>query len=106
MNACPMNKDIPIFMIISGSIACALLLVVMVAGDDKESNSCGNACAGVLLVALVAVNIWGSVLIFQKWNEWGVLKHHPAIGCHNDMYVFGFSLLVIFWLMVPCVFCS
>ena len=58
------------------------------------------------LLTLFGWNIAGSVWVFSKWSDWDVLKVSKTHGCYKDLYLFAFSLLIIFWVCGPCGVCG
>merc|ERR1719378_383508 len=104
---CPMEPWIPIFMIVGGAVSLVTILLTLLLSCAKSAEK-GGAIIG-LTVLLVLVGLFtfgwyiaGSVWVFSKWSDWDVLKKRPDGGCYNDLYLFAFSLLIIFWVCGPC----
>ena len=107
IDQCPMQPWVPKFMIISGGAAVVILLLsACVFGCKARGNSRTTTLFGVILALAVlfaiAWNIAGSVWVFQKWGSWGKVHGDASKGCHEDLYLFAFAYLVIFWITCPC----
>merc|ERR1711962_275464 len=102
---CPMEPWIPIFMIVGGAVSLVtiVLTVLLTAAKNKEMK--GLAIGATILLVILGLftfgwYIAGSVWVFSKWSKWDELK--KAGGCYNDLYLFAFSILIIFWVCGPC----
>merc|ERR1712164_158088 len=107
IDECHMQPWIPIFMIVAGAVGILHLLLAMCLNGAKSAEKSTLAlCVGILfaVVALFtfAWNIAGSVWGFKKWSTWDDVKDKPKQGCYNDLYLFAFAYLIIFWITCPC----
>ena len=104
-----MDDGIPKFLMTSGglSIVLALILGIRILTDE---SSLGKVFIGFFVVGfffLFGIQIWGSYVVFRKWSSWNSFyKHNPDIGCDNTTYLFSFSMLIIYWTLGPCIFCT
>lgn len=108
LHQCPMEKWIPIWMIVAGSglfmvILCHTFIII----GNKTKYFCIGICSVVLLILteifMSAWNIGGSVWVFKKWSSWSTVKATDE-GCHHGLYMFAFVYLIIYWVSVPCRF--
>merc|ERR1712183_236949 len=102
---CPMEPWIPIFMIVGGAVSLVTMILGIMLTAAKASDKGGVVIGVTILLALVGLftfgwYIAGSVWVFSKWSDWDQLK--KAGGCYNDLYLFAFSLLIVFWVCGPC----
>jgi len=106
---CPMSKWIPLYMVVAG----ATLLVMMILGlvaycTHRKQTTCVVITVHTMLALVMlfnlAWNICGSVWVFSRWESWDLLKDSNVLGCYNDLYLFAFAYLIIFWITFPCTY--
>jgi len=109
LNECNMEPWVPKFMIVAGG--AGLLTVILAAcafgcsaKDGNGAGTCLFVLVGLITLFSFAWNIAGSVWVFKKWSNWDNVKDLPGQGCRNDLYLFAFAYLIIFWITCPCTF--
>ena len=100
-----MEPWIPKFMIVSGAVTIFIVLLALCAfgAATREMGGCSITFLVLAVICglfLFGWNIAGSVWVFSKWKDWDTYK--AAGQCDNDMYLFAFALLIIFWITLPC----
>lgn len=106
MDACPMEQWVPVWMLGAG-IAGLVTIVVSVGlhlGQSNDNKGCTFCCGALLVIAMLfsfGWNIAGSVWVFKKWSNWDNVKDTDK-GCYNDLYLFAFAYLILFWITLPC----
>jgi len=105
MDQCTMEPWIPKFMVVAGAAGLVTVILSMCtygcASNDSQNNgtvTCLSVLIGLITLFSFAWNIAGSVWVFKKWSNWENLKH----SCNNDLYLFAFAYLIIFWITCPC----
>ena len=103
---CPMEPWIPIFMMVGGAVSLVTILLTMIITAAKSAEKTGVVMGATVLMAIVGLftfgwYIAGSVWVFSKWSKWDDIKN-TANGCYNDLYLFAFAILIMFWVCTPC----
>ena len=77
-----MDPRIPTFMIVSGLLCCLFTFCVFWyswLGEKRKTVGSAALTIGTLaLLAIFAVQCWGSYLVFRKWSDCRTL------GCHSS----------------------
>lgn len=107
MGDCPMEPWIPKCMVIGGATTLALfvlIIIMMVCGamENKGAVLCGTVLCVIIGLFLFAWQIASSYWVFKEWQGWDNVKNDIKRGCHKETYLFIFSVLIIYWVSVPC----
>lgn len=104
-----MDENIPKFLAVSGVINTCFFAVIVLVVRNKETwkATLGTLISVLCTFAALAIQIWGSVIVFSKWNDLnnGRSKDGQINGCDTTAYLFSFSILIIFWILGPCFCC-
>merc|ERR1712113_963326 len=81
--------------------------------DATKNPSCSHIFLAITLclkislifdLALFITCIWGSVVVFGNYPEWGDDDTDQADKCPAKSYMFAFVFLVCSWLLMPLMF--
>lgn len=111
IDKCPLERHVPIFLIASGGLT--MLMALTLSGTMLVKDTLENillTLLGFSAFALFGVQVWGSYVVFRKWPLWNtynmILKDNMIFGCDSTTFLLAFSLLVIFWILIPCFICG
>jgi len=102
-NSCPLDTNIPLFMVVFGGANMLLIYIALVLFICREDECTTMKSFGVFLILLLGLfnfvwNIIGSVWVFSERNTW----NRDNTTCPKGAYLFAFSILIIYWITVPC----
>ena len=95
----------------SGFLATSIIVLLLIAlklSQKREENCVSLWCVLSIVflgaIIFIAFQIWGSIVVFIRYKDFST-GHDQA--CHTVTFLYAFSLLIIFWLLIPfaCVFC-
>jgi len=103
---CPMQPMVPKYLVVAGFFGLLRILLSMcVYQSERHENmktmKLFDAFASLITFFNLCWNIAGSVVFFSKWKIWKNVISTNGL-CHKNTYLFGFALLIIFWITLPC----
>ncbi len=129
---CPVNSNIPIYQIVSGSVGLANILLILIVGivsaafikpaiaaAEKNSNAdafvlglgyCCIICCITMVMILLSIfmlvwTILGLVWLFSSWSTVQYLDPNQATYCNPVMYRFHFWLFILPFILGPVICC-
>ncbi|XP_069500910.1 uncharacterized protein [Ambystoma mexicanum] len=90
LDSCPLQRYIPIYLIVSGVTILAIAILTAFAGCRR--SKCLYAFIGLLSLFWFAWLIAGSVWTFPHYPNYA--------GCNRVVYLFAFSMLIIQWILL------
>ena len=102
-----MEPWIPKCMVIFGAAnvslnLCILTLILCGILDNRRAVFFCTILAILIAIFQFAWLIASSYWVFKEWSGWDKVKDDASKGCHNLTYLFMFSVLIIYWVTLPC----
>jgi len=95
----------PMYLMVAGGIITTLNILTLIAnctpcdGDDKIVAK----LSPIVALAMFAVTIWGSVVVFGPYSEWSYEKTDSTKDnyCEYTPFMFAFVMLILQWILIP-----
>lgn len=107
LNDCPMEPMIPVYMVVAG-IFGFLKNLLQLAGhrcEHDESSIILNINRSAIVLITLFNYCWHivcSVIFFRVVKIWWSSAVEPHKLCHRGTYLYGLTLLILFWVAFPC----
>ena len=113
IDECPIQKYIPIYLIVLGSFGILRNLIGLYNqckkrmrgdGETEESDAKKTTCEGMIDCFLVAWFIAGNVWVYKNYEP-NYVDRSSALYCDKTVYLFAFGLITASYVFVGCVCC-